>query len=164
MNAGVKGRRIGSSQEANVRLREIMTSNVVTLPAEASEDEALALMRRAGIHHVVIVRRDKVVGVVSDRDLDASAGLFRIKRTVGDLMVPSVSADVDTTLGEAARLMRGRSIGCLPVVEHARLAGIVTLSDALALLARRAERRVARSRDWDIKTRLPRRKAAEHVH
>jgi len=25
MNAGVKGRRIGSSQEANVRLREIMT-------------------------------------------------------------------------------------------------------------------------------------------
>ena len=147
-----------------MRLREILKSNVVTLPAGAFEDEALELMRRGKIHHIVVVRGGRVVGVVSDRDLDASASLFRIKRTVGDLMAPAVVADADATLGEAAHLMEGRTIGCLPVVEDGRLAGLVTVSDLLTLLGRGAERPVRPARRWVMKGSGPRRKAVEHVH
>jgi len=79
-----------------MKLQEIMTSDAVTLPAEASEDEAIETMRRGTVHHVVVVRGSKVVGVVSDRDLDASARLFRIRRTVGDVMRPRRSPRPET--------------------------------------------------------------------
>jgi acetoin utilization protein AcuB len=158
-------RQNGVSQEATMRLQEIMKSNVFTLPAEASEDEAIELMSRERIHHVVIVRGGKVVGVVSDRDLEASATRFRIKRPVGDLMAPSVvSAAGRTTVREAANLMRGRTIGCLPVVEDGKLAGIVTVSDLLTLLGKGVERPVNTTKRWVMKGRGPRRKAVEHVH
>lgn len=148
-----------------MRLQEIMKSKVVTLPAEASEDEAFELMRRGRIHHIVVVRGGNVVGVVSDRDLDVSTTRFRIKRTVGDVMAPSlVVANGRTTVREAANLMRGRTIGCLPVVEDGRLAGIVTVSDLLTLIGKGAERPVNQTKRWVMKGRGPRRKAAEHVH
>jgi CBS domain-containing protein len=40
-------------------------------------------------------------------------------------------------LVEAARLLAERKIGCLPVVEHGRLVGILTEGDFVALIARR---------------------------
>jgi len=60
--------------------------------------------------------------------------------------------------------MRGRTIGCLPVVEEGRLAGIVTMADLLALLDAGADRPVRPPRRWVMKGRGPRRKAVEHVH
>jgi CBS domain-containing protein len=47
---------------------------------------------------------------------------------------------------EAANLMRGRSIGCLPVLDGRKLVGIVTVTDLLELLGRGAERPMARGR------------------
>jgi predicted transcriptional regulator len=40
------------------------------------------------------------------------------------------------TVRQAATLMRGWSIGCLPVVDGQGLVGIVTVSDLLGLIAR----------------------------
>lgn len=145
-----------------MRLQEIMKRKVVTLPAEASEDQALELMRRGRIHHVVIVHGDAVVGVVSARDLDANR--FRIERTLGDVMAPAVTATGRTTVREAANLMRGRTIGCLPVVEDGKLVGIVTVSDLLTLIGKGSERPVNQTKRWIMKGRGPRRKADAHVH
>jgi len=147
-----------------MRLQEIMKRKVVTLPAEASEDQAVELMRRARIHHVVIVHAGTVVGVVSARDLNDSANRFRIERTLGDVMAPAVTASGHTSVREAANLMRGRSIGCLPVVEDGRLAGIVTVSDLLTLVGKGSVRPVNQTKRWIMKGRGPRRKADTHVH
>ncbi len=143
-----------------MRLKEIMKRDVVTLGAEAPEDEAREQMRRNRIHHIVVTRGARVVGIVSDRDLGFEPGT-RIARTVGDLMTPAVAtAKITTTIREAANLMRGRTIGCLPVVENGRLAGIVTTSDLLTLLGKGAERPVNQTKRWIMKGRGPRRKAA----
>ena len=147
-----------------MRLQEIMERNVVTLPSEASEDQALELMRRGRFHHVVVVHGGEVVGVVSARDLDDSANRFRIERTLGDVMTPAVTVAGRTTVREAANLMRGRTIGCLPVVEDGKLAGIVTVSDLLTLIGKGSERPVNQTKRWIMKGRGPRRKAEEHVH
>jgi acetoin utilization protein AcuB len=63
-----------------------------------------------------------------------------------------VSAAPQTTLRQAANLMRGRTVGCLPVMDDGRVVGIVTVTDILEQLGRgatrpavRAERRVRRS-------------------
>jgi acetoin utilization protein AcuB len=147
-----------------MRLKEIMKKDVVTLGAEAPEDEAREQMRRNRIHHIVVIRGADVVGVVSDRDLAAFEPGTRIPRTVGDLMTPAVAtATSTTTVREAANMMRGRTIGCLPVIERGKLAGIVTTSDLLTLLGKGAERPVAVSKRWVMKGRGPRRKASASV-
>jgi acetoin utilization protein AcuB len=52
------------------------------------------------------------------------------------MTAPVATAAPDTTVREAANLLRGRHIGCLPIVEDGRLVGIVTVADLLDLLAR----------------------------
>ena len=59
----------------------------------------------------------------------------------------------------AANLMRGRTIGCVPVVEGRRLVGIVTASDLLQLLGRGIDRRAPASRP-PLHHRVPHRKGA----
>jgi len=148
-----------------MRLKEIMKKDVVTLGAEALEDEAREQMRRNRIHHIVVTRGSDVIGVVSDRDLGArSEAPDRITRTVGDVMTPAVAtATGTTTVREAANLMRGRTIGCLPILEKGRLAGIVTTSDLLTLIGKGVERPVNQTKRWIMKGRGPRRKAPASV-
>jgi CBS domain-containing protein len=52
-------------------MREVMTRNPVSLPAEALALEAALLMARHAFHHIVITRAGKVAGVVSESDLFA---------------------------------------------------------------------------------------------
>src|SRR5690606_16090677 len=62
-------------------------------------------------------------------------------RTVRDLMTADpVSASPNTTIRQAANLMRGRTIGCLLVVEKGHVVGIVTTTDVLDQLGRGATR------------------------
>jgi CBS domain-containing protein len=51
-----------------------------------------------------------------------------------------ICVDPRTPVRRAANLLRGRSIGCLPVVDSGQLIGIVTISDVLELVGRGARR------------------------
>jgi acetoin utilization protein AcuB len=121
-----------------MRLQDIMTSEVEIIAPHATADEAWTLMQQAGIHHLVVVEEAMPVGVVSDRDLGGPRGApLRRDRCVEDLMTRTlVTAEPEMTLRRAANLMRGRSIGCLPVVDSGKLRGIVTVSDLLEQLGR----------------------------
>jgi acetoin utilization protein AcuB len=143
-----------------MRIYEIMTSNVQTAPVHESAERAWELMRSNRIHHLVVLRNKEVVGIVTDRDLGGARGAsLRANRTVEQLMTPHVvSAGPKTTVREAANLLRGRSVGCLPVIERGRILGIVTVSDLLDLIGRGVERPVAKTRRWTLKHRGLRRK------
>jgi CBS domain-containing protein len=52
----------------------------------------------------------------------------------------TVTIDPQETVRRAANVMRGRTIGCLPVIRGGRLVGIVTVSDLLELLGRGIDR------------------------
>ena len=138
-----------------MRVREIMTKNVETIAADEAVSAALQRMRARRIHHLVVVRGRKPVGVVSSRDL----GLGQ-EGDVGSVMsAPAVSATPDMTIRKVANLLRGRSIGCLAVMEGARLVGIVTTTDLLERIGRGAERPITRGKRWTLKGRGPRRKS-----
>ena len=54
-----------------------------------------------------------------------------------------------TDIREAARLLRERKIGALPVIEDGKLAGVITTCDVLEALTHGAEHgRVSRSGAW----------------
>lgn len=125
-----------------MRLDEVMTKGVRTVSAAAPAVDAWELMRRGGVRHLVVMDRSEVVGVLSDRDAGSRAGTaVRAGRTVAELMTRHVVTMSPTqTVRQAANLMRGRTIGCVPIVDRGGLVGIVTVSDLLEVLGRGIDR------------------------
>jgi acetoin utilization protein AcuB len=141
-----------------MRVAELMSDRVETVGAEESAEKALRRMRTRRIHHLVVMLGARGVGVVSSRDLESVAD-SRALRTVGEVMsAPAVTAEPHMTIRQAANLMRGRTIGCLPVLEDGKLVGILTATDMLEQIGRGSDR-PARGKRWVMKGRGPRRKA-----
>ncbi|HET6579447.1 MAG TPA: CBS domain-containing protein [Gemmatimonadales bacterium] len=142
-----------------MRLGELMTAKVVTIRAEEPASRAWSRMRDRRIHHLVVVDGERVVGVLSDRDLGGPDGAARRRgRLVRELMSrPVASATPATTLRQAAGLMRAGPIGSLPVLDDGRLVGIVTATDVLDELGRTEPRArpTGRTSMPDSSTRAP---------
>ena len=129
-----------------LRLSDVMLTNVVTIEPSESAQKAWHLMCQCNVHHLVVTRGSAIVGMLSARDLGGPRGsALRLDRTVGQLMFANVAtATPRTTVRQAAHLMRGRSIGCLPVATDKTLVGILTTSNLLELIAPGLERPIRR--------------------
>lgn len=104
--------------------------------------EAMDYMRELAIRHLPVVSEDKLVGIVSDRDLRAALNLDK----AGDLSVADVMkrdvyiADRHTPLSDVAADMAEGRIGSAIIVDvRGRVEGIFTTTDALKLLSDRLE-------------------------
>ena len=119
-----------------MRAEDLMTTAVRTVAPGEPAETAWNLMQLAEVHHLVVMEKSRVVGILSRGDLGGPRGADRRKgRSAADLMTPSiVIATPRTTLRDAANLLRGHSIGCLPVLEGKRLVGILTVTDLLDAL------------------------------
>jgi CBS domain-containing protein len=115
-------------------LRDIMRTNVECVRPDDDLADAEQRMRRRDIHHLVVVDRHAVVGILT---LDeAERRLAEDVSSVGNAMYRHLRLGApDMPVAEAAALLRGRIEGALPVVDGRHLVGIVTLSDLLDLLA-----------------------------
>src|SRR5215831_16689337 len=120
-----------------MRLRDIMTHPVETIDKNEYAEHAWNRMRAQRIHHLVVTDpEDGIIGILSDRDLAGPNGaLLRGDWIVADAMTQHpLCVAPSMTVRRAANLLRGRSIGCLPIVENGRLLGIVTVSDLLEVV------------------------------
>jgi IMP dehydrogenase len=107
-----------------------MILNPITLPPDATLQDAHDLMARFSISGVPIVENGgRLVGIVTNRDLQFERELGRSIREVmtsEDL----VTASVGTTLEEAEKILHRHRIEKLPVVnEEGSLAGLITVKD-----------------------------------
>jgi CBS domain-containing protein len=129
-----------------MRVSDIMNAPVYTIGAEEPATAAWETMRFRRTRHLVVRSADgHIVGVVSASDLGGKSGEgLRAGRRVRELMTEKlVTATPDTTVREAANLMRGHNVNCLPVFNGGdRLKGIVTVVDLLELIGRGTERPV----------------------
>lgn len=113
-------------------------------------------MQTGGCRHLLVQKNGRVVGVLSERDLGGTK-LRVTAGSVADVMTNNVvTASPETTIRQAANLLRGRSIGCLPVVDGDRAVGIVTTTDLLDLLGRGVEKPIVRSTRRTLSRRGPR--------
>ena len=140
-----------------MRLGDIMSKPLLTVDAKAPVPEATEFMRLKGVHHLAVTDEGRIRGIVSQRDLSRASAQAT---TVAEVMAsPVVTATPRATIRQAANLLRGRAIGCLPVVDDGRPVGIVTVSDVLELVGRGVEKPATRSTRWTLKHRGPRRRA-----
>lgn len=133
-----------------VRVRDMMTTDVVCVQAGASMRTIALVLGRYAISAVPVVDDDRhVLGVVSEADLlhrladgdGRASGADRTKRsavTARRLMTaPAVTVTARTEIAEAARLMQEHRIRRLPVVsDTGELAGIVSRSDLVKVYTR----------------------------
>jgi acetoin utilization protein AcuB len=120
-----------------------MNTPVVTISARAKLERAAHLMTENEISILPVVDEDKLVGVITDRDLKRAApsnvgapndkeALAHIARvTVGEIMSRNpITAPPDYTLEETARALLTNNISGCPVVSHeGELIGVITKKD-----------------------------------
>jgi CBS domain-containing protein len=116
-----------------VLVAHLMTSPVLSLQQEQTIPTASDIMKYMRVHHLpVIDAEQRVVGLVSQRDLLAAHGSDAPVARIMTRGVLAVRSDVHASFAAAALL--DHKFGCLPVVdEHGRLVGIVTQHDFLRL-------------------------------
>lgn len=114
-----------------MQVRELMSRLPVTVRDTDDVMLALQLMAWAEIRHLPVLHDERLVGVVSERDLLANRSS---NPPVAEVMTaPAQVAGPDDDVAEAARRMVGARLGCLPVVERGRLVGMITVTDLVAL-------------------------------
>lgn len=117
-----------------VRVGDVMTRQVVYLPAETPLDEAARAMREADIGDVVVTQGSTLYGMVTDRDIVVRA-VAECKdpasTTIGSVASREiVMIEQSSTMSEAARVMRERAVRRVLVCDSERqLVGIVSLGD-----------------------------------
>lgn len=113
-------------------IRDVMTESVVTAETDSSVGEVAGLMRDRNVGSVVLVAAEAPVAVVTDRDLAVNVladDRGADDRAADHASAPVVTATAGMDVREAAELMIAHGIRRLPVVDGARLTGIVTLDD-----------------------------------
>ncbi|AIC95318.1 acetoin utilization AcuB family protein [Shouchella lehensis] len=127
-----------------MKLQLIMRTNVYTLSPTDSIQDAIDLMEQKSIRHIPIVDEDeKLVGIVSDRDIRDSRPSILMPLNEKDLFLkpissimayPVLTAHEDDDVQETAKIFYQHRIGCLPITANERLVGIISESDILSSL------------------------------
>lgn len=149
-------------------VKERMNKPVITITPETSLQEALRIMRENKIRRLPVVEGNKLVGIVTERDLlyasPSPATTLSIqemhymlsKLKVREIMKsPVITIDENAPLEEAARLMADNKIGGLPVTRGGELVGIITESDIFKVFT---EMMAAREEGLRITLMVPERK------
>ena len=128
-------------------VRDYMMSALTTIPQESSLLDAAMTMRRSTIRHLPVVDGERLVGIITERDVlrcspsllseitqDEYNAIFENTPIARVMTRDPISVAPDSPIREAVALMMDRKMGCLPVVEGGRLVGILTRSDLLNVL------------------------------
>jgi CBS-domain-containing membrane protein len=107
----------------------------VTVAPNMIISDAAALMERAGIGSLLVVDGDRLVGIVTDRDLVLRGVARRVPHDgrIDDVMTMGVvTAPVTATREDVVRAFETHTIRRLPLTDDGRVVGLVTLDDLLA--------------------------------
>jgi len=120
------------------RLLETKGSGVWSIPPEASVFEAVQLMAEKGIGALMVLERNQLVGIISERDYAREIVLKdRSSRgtPVRDIMTRKVLfVRPEQTLEECMALMTERHLRHLPVLRGERLVGVISMRDVVKSL------------------------------
>ena len=119
---------------------DIMEVQVITIPDDATIEQAYGRMQKHGIHHLPLVNQEGVpVAMVSDRSLlrALAEGTQQMSSPLLNIATRPVYCVLDSTdIRQTARLLCDYHIGALPVINNEqRLTGIITRTDLLRLLS-----------------------------
>jgi acetoin utilization protein AcuB len=125
-----------------MKVRDVMTWNVVTVSSDTPIMEARKIMDAHGVRRLPVVDKGKLVGMVSKERITRTApspatslsvweiNYLLAKMTVKEVMSKDpVTVDPEMSVEAAIALAQKKGVGALPVVENNKLVGIATTND-----------------------------------
>jgi acetoin utilization protein AcuB len=150
-------------------VRERMSTQPVTIPADVTITKALQIMRQNEVRRLPVLDEEgHLVGIVSEKDLlyaspspATSLSIYEMHYLLSRLRVTElmtadpITISPDIPLEEAARIMADNKIGGLPVMDGDELVGIITETDIFKVFL---EMLGARERGLRLTLEMPERK------
>lgn len=126
-----------------MKASDIMASNVICVDIDERLPKVRQTMEDYGIHHLPVVEKDKLVGIISDRDLLRVMSPFigsvsetprdtdTLNRAAHQAMTRQpITVSVDTSIEEIVAWFKRVDISCLPVVDdEEHVVGIISWRD-----------------------------------
>ena len=123
-------------------IRDIMIRDVITISKDKTAYDAAILMNNNEIGSVVVIEDDKIIGIVTERDLvrKVCAKLLPSNQVlIKDIMSkPVITGEPDLEPEVAVQRMLNNKVRRLPIVEDGKLVGIVTITDLAKYLRTRS--------------------------
>ncbi len=123
-------------------IRDVMTTNVVTVPSKTSISDAKRIMEAHRIQRLPVVDKGKLVGIVTARRLESVSPSKATSLTVWEMTYllnttpvkeimekKVITVSPDTTSEEAVAIAQSNKVGCLVVVDDGQVVGITTTND-----------------------------------
>ena len=123
--------------KTKISVKDAMTIHPITLDVKKSLKDCAKLMARHRIGGVLIVEKEKLVGIVTEQDIVrklVAKGKDTLDICVTEIMeteLITITSDID--IYEAIMLMRDEDVRHLPIVENKKLKGIITVKDILRI-------------------------------
>jgi acetoin utilization protein AcuB len=124
-----------------MRIRDIMRPGPLTISVSDSLGIAQRMMARSHIRHLPVLDGDRLVGMLSERDVlgaRASGTTWWTRRVADAMSTPVHTAAPDDPVAEVAGRLAASKLGAMPIVEMGKLLGIATVSDLLDAEVREA--------------------------
>ena len=125
-----------ANMTTRVLVRDIMNSPVISASTEASIKDIAIKMKEEKVGSIVIMDKEKTLGIVTDWDIVSNAVLKDVKPSMlkaSDIMQQLHTIEGEEGVTEAARILRKHNIKRLGVVYKNRLVGIISASDVIAV-------------------------------
>ena len=116
-----------------ILVKEIMSKDVKVVRPDTSAQEIVATLNKFNIGSVVVVQKEKPVGIITIRDILVrlvEQNLAPRVLTASQMMTsPFTSINVEATVEEAAKLMAKKRVKTLPVMDKEKLVGVLSFAD-----------------------------------
>lgn len=132
-----------SGESQNLRVRDVMAKEPMMVDCNRTVKETAIAMDRSGHGCLLVTAEDKVVGIITERDLVRRAltkgGTMSRSRIKNIMSAPLIVVEPDASIEQAAKIMAHHKIRRLPVVGKAGLTGLITITDIARYLAEHSE-------------------------
>ena len=122
----------------SLKLEDVMVKDLIVVEVKTSVKKAVELMNEHKIGCLIVMKRGKIAGMVTERDMARRVLLDykdpeKIK--VSEIMSkPVIAGKPKMSIEDAVKLMFNRNIKKLPVIDDDHLVGLVTLTDLVLSL------------------------------
>lgn len=130
-----------------MKVKEIMTKKLVTIDVNQSLRDARRLMEKHDIARLLVKDKDKIVGIITERDLANRLGNWR-ERKISDAHIyvstvysyDLIKINKEQSLSSAASMMLEQDISSIAVSDNGDIAGLLTKTDIIKALSGSTER------------------------
>jgi len=129
-------------------VEEVMSKNFASCTCEEDVDNLWRRMQKESITGCPVVKKDKLVGIVTEKDLldsgetkpvfESNKGRFRAHLNISSVMETQViSVKPDIKVIRVAKIMTSKDVGRVPVIDDdGRLVGVVSREDVARLIVK----------------------------